>query len=130
MSIVGIGVDVVDLARFEAVVARTPAILERLFTPLEQLGASGHQLPLISLAGRFAVKEAVAKALGAPAGMEFHDCQVSHGGKPTLNITGTVAKVADSLGVTNWHVSISHDGPVAVAYVVAEARTQLLDTRE
>ncbi len=122
MAIVGIGVDVVDLARFEQVLARTPNMVDRLFTKTEQTSAQGHQLPLMSLAGRFAVKEAVAKAIGAPAGMEFHDCEVSNGGAPKVQITGTVKSVADELGVTHWHVSLSHDGPVAVAYVIAESR--------
>ncbi len=122
MAIVGIGVDVVDLARFEQVLARTPNMVDRLFTKVEQTSAQGHQLPLMSLAGRFAVKEAVAKAIGAPAGMEFHDCEVSNGGAPKVQITGTVKSVADDLGVTHWHVSLSHDGPVAVAYVIAESR--------
>lgn len=120
MAIVGIGVDVVDLARFEATIERTPAIVNRLFTSAEQHSAEGHRLATQSLAGRFAVKEAVAKALNAPAGLEFHDVQVSNGGKPTLTITGSVEKVATDLGVTDWHVSISHDGPVAIAYVIAE----------
>lgn len=120
MAIVGIGVDVVDLARFSSLVDRTPQIVDRLFTKEEQVGAEGHQLPVISLAGRFAVKEAVAKALGAPAGMAWHDCEVSNGGAPTISIKGTVAQVATKLLITNWHVSISHDGPVAIAYVIAE----------
>lgn len=120
MAIVGIGVDVVDLARFSSLVDRTPQIIDRLFTKAEQVSADGHQLPLISLAGRFAVKEAVAKALGAPAGMAWHDCEVSNGGAPTISISGTVAQAATKLSITNWHVSISHDGPVAIAYVIAE----------
>jgi holo-[acyl-carrier protein] synthase len=120
MAIVGIGVDVVDLARFTNLVDRTPQIVDRLFTKAEQVSAEGHQLPLMSLAGRFAVKEAVAKALGAPAGMAWHDCEVSNGGAPTISIRGTVADVAANLLITNWHVSISHDGPVAIAYVIAE----------
>lgn len=120
MAIVGIGVDVVDLARFSGVVERTPEIVDRLFTKTEQSSADGTQLPLVSLAGRFAVKEAVAKALGAPVGMNWHDCEVSNSGAPTISITGTVAQVAQSQGVTKWHVSISHDGPVAIAYVIAE----------
>lgn len=120
MAIIGIGVDVVDLARFEDVLARTPGIVDRLFTKAEQVSAQGHQLPLQSLAGRFAVKEAVAKALGAPAGMDFHHCEVSNGGAPQLTISGSVFEVAEAAGVTNWHVSISHDGPVAIAYVIAE----------
>jgi holo-[acyl-carrier protein] synthase len=121
MAIVGIGVDVVDLARFESILERTPNIVDRLFTKTEQHSAEGHRLATQSLAGRFAVKEAVAKALNAPAGLNFHDCQVSNGGKPTLTITGSVQDVANQLGVTDWHVSISHDGPVAIAYVIAEA---------
>lgn len=124
MAIVGIGVDVVDLARFARVVERTPGILDRLFTKGEQHSAEGHQLPLMSLAGRFAVKEAVAKALAAPAGMDWHDCEVSNGGQPQVTVAKTVAAVADSLGVTNWHVSLSHDGPVAIAYVIAENRNR------
>lgn len=120
MAIIGIGVDVVDLARFESVLERTPGIVDRLFTASEKTSAEGHELPLQSLAGRFAVKEAVAKALKAPAGMHFHDCEVSNGGAPELTISGSVQAVAERLGVTNWHVSISHDGPVAIAYVIAE----------
>lgn len=120
MAIVGIGVDVVDLVRFENVLERTPGILDRLFTKAEQKGAEGHQLPVQSLAGRFAVKEAVAKALSAPAGLNFHDCEVSNGGAPTITISGSVLEVAEAAGVTHWHVSISHDGPVAIAYVIAE----------
>ncbi|MDP4588941.1 MAG: holo-ACP synthase [Candidatus Nanopelagicales bacterium] len=120
MAIVGIGVDVVDLARFANLVERTPQIVDRLFTKAEQVSAEGHQLSVMSLAGRFAVKEAVAKALGAPAGMAWHDCEVSNGGAPTISIRGTVADAAANLLITNWHVSISHDGPVAIAYVIAE----------
>ena len=120
MAIVGIGVDVVDLARFANLVERTPQIVDRLFTKAEQLSTEGHQLSVMSLAGRFAVKEAVAKALGAPAGMAWHDCEVSNGGAPTISIRGTVADAAANLLITNWHVSISHDGPVAIAYVIAE----------
>ena len=116
----GIGVDVVDLPRFKDLVERTPQIVDRLFTKKEQVTSEGHQLPVNSLAGRFAVKEAVAKALGAPAGMAWHDCEVSNGGAPQISVHGSVAKVAEDQGVTNWHVSLSHDGPVAIAYVIAE----------
>lgn len=120
MAIVGIGVDVVDVARFAEVLERSDGIVDRLFTRDEQVRAAGHQLPITSLAARFAVKEAVAKALGAPPGLEFHDCQVTSEGRPSVTLTGTVADLAQRLGVTQWHVSISHDGPVAVAYVIAE----------
>lgn len=118
--IVGIGVDVVDVARFERQLERTPALRERLFTPAER------GLPLTSLAARFAAKEAIAKALGAPAGMQWQHCEVprpAHGdGRPEVRLFGTVQECADRLGVTHWHLTLSHDGPVAVAYCIAEAR--------
>jgi holo-[acyl-carrier protein] synthase len=118
---VGIGVDVVDLERFQAALQRTPALADRLFTPEEQVSARGHRLAAQSLAGRFAVKEAVAKALGAPHGLSFHDCQVSSGGQPQVTLSGPMAQAAQQQGVARWHASISHDGPVAVAYVIAES---------
>ncbi|MDO5634331.1 MAG: holo-ACP synthase [Micrococcus sp.] len=118
--IVGIGVDVVDLQRFAAQLERTPALRERLFTPQER------DLPLHSLAARFAAKEAIAKALGAPAGMMWQDCWIprpDHGdARPQVCMTGTVQQRSDELGITHWHLTLSHDGPVAVAYALAEAR--------
>jgi holo-[acyl-carrier protein] synthase len=115
--IVGIGVDVVDLVRFALSLERTPHLCDRLFTPDEQ-GA-----PAESLAAAFAAKEAVAKALGAPSGLEWHDVEVRHddSGRPFLLVIGTVAAVAAALGVARWHVSLSHDGGSAVAMVIAES---------
>lgn len=114
--ILGIGVDVVDVARFRAVLERTPALRERLFTEAER------PLPDDSLAARFAAKEAVAKALGAPAGLGHREAEIHRhpSGRPELRVSGRVAEVAYELGVKRWHVSLSHDGGVAVAYVIAE----------
>ncbi|MDP9846748.1 holo-ACP synthase [Streptosporangium lutulentum] len=114
--IVGIGVDVVDVARFEATLTRTPALRARLFTQAEGVLATA------SLAARFAAKEAVAKALGAPPGLRHLDAEVLSGehGRPELRVTGRVAEVARTLGVTRWHISLTHDGGVAIAYVIAE----------
>jgi holo-[acyl-carrier protein] synthase len=116
VTIVGVGVDVVDLARFEASLERTPALKERLFTAAEA------DLPVASLAARFAAKEAVAKALGAPKGLDWHDVEVVNddAGRPTMSVSGTVADAAARAGVTAWHLSLSHDGGWAVAMVVAE----------
>ncbi|GAA0960512.1 holo-ACP synthase [Actinocorallia libanotica] len=115
--IVGVGIDVVDVARFKASLERTPRLKERLFTEEER------KLPPLSLAARFAAKEALAKALGAPPGMRWTDAEVCKepSGKPTLHVRGTVADVATLLGVTSWHVSLSHDGGIATAVVIAEA---------
>ncbi|HEX3900927.1 MAG TPA: holo-ACP synthase [Mycobacteriales bacterium] len=115
--IVGIGVDVASLERFAESLERTPHLRERLFTDAER------EAKLESLAGTFAAKEAVAKALGAPGGLEWHDVEVRHdnGGRPYLAISGTVATAALDKGIDRWHLSISHDAGVAVAMVVAEA---------
>ena len=114
--IVGIGVDVADIARLHAALARTPALAGRLFADSER-----DQAPR-ALAGCFAAKEAVAKALGAPAGLRWTDAILRRDdrGKPVLETRGTVAAVAARLGVTRWHVSISHDAGICVAMVVAE----------
>ncbi|MBZ2197766.1 holo-ACP synthase [Occultella gossypii] len=114
--IVGVGIDVVDVARFLATLERTPRLRERLFTPSER------DLPPASLAARFAAKEAIAKALGAPGGMSWQDATVHRvtGGAPVVDLTGSVAAVADRLGITSWHLSISHDAGIASAVAVAE----------
>jgi holo-[acyl-carrier protein] synthase len=111
-----VGVDVVDVSRFGRTAARTPRLLERLFTSDERA------LPLASLAGRFAAKEAVAKALGSPGDLHWHDVEIlrAPSGAPVMTVTGTVAAAADRLGVRRWHLSLSHDAGVAVAMVVAE----------
>jgi holo-[acyl-carrier protein] synthase len=71
-GVVAVGVDIVAVDRFAAALARTPALAARLLTPAEQVTASGHRRSAASLAARFAAKEAVAKALGAPRGLEWH----------------------------------------------------------
>lgn len=115
--IVGVGIDVVDIERFAETLDRTPAIRERLFTELE-LGRSP-----ASLAARFAAKEALAKALGAPAGLLWVDVEVrtDSGGRPSLMLSGSVARRASQLGVVHMHVSMSHDAGIASAVVVLEA---------
>ncbi|NLS09097.1 holo-ACP synthase [Nesterenkonia sp. MY13] len=114
--IIGIGVDVVDVPRFAQQLERTPGLTKRLFTPAER------ELKLRSLAARFAAKEAVAKALGAPAGMNFQDCEVvcEPSGNPHIEVSGTVAEAAAARGIRTWHLSLSHDGDIATAMVIAE----------
>ena len=117
MGIVGVGVDVVEIARLARALQRTPGLAHRLFTPGEQ----GRPVP--SLAARFAAKEAVAKALGAPAGLRWRDAEIVPGerGRPRLALHGTVAQEADAQGIRRWHLSLSHDGGVATAVVIAES---------
>ena len=114
--ILGIGIDVCDIARFGESLDRTPALRSRLFTPAESTR------PLASLAARFAAKEAIAKALGAPGGLHWHDAEVVNeaSGRPLLELRGTVKARADELGVTSVHLSLSHDAGIASAMVVVE----------
>jgi holo-[acyl-carrier protein] synthase len=117
VAIVGVGIDVVDIARFEESLRRTPGLAERLFTADE----AGR--PLASLAARFAAKEALAKALGAPNGLAWHDAEVvsESSGRPLLSLRGTVAAHAAELGAVHVHLSLSHDAGIASAVVVLES---------
>lgn len=123
--IVGVGIDVVDIERFTAILQRTPRLVERLFTEPER------GLPPASMAARFAAKEAVAKALGAPEGLSWQDATVHRGddGRPHLSVTGTVAARAAELGIDTFHLSLSHDAGIASAVVVAERTTSHPDSR-
>ena len=115
--IVGVGIDVVDVARFEATLARTPGLLSRLFTETER------GLAPRSLAARFAAKEALAKALSSPVGLPWTDAWVERepGGRPRMELTGAAAARAAELGVAAVHVSLSHDAGIASALVVCES---------
>ncbi|MFC5502818.1 holo-ACP synthase [Lysinimonas soli] len=116
MSIAGIGVDVVDLARFDRAISRTPALRERLFV------AGERDKPLQSLAGRFAAKEAFMKALGESTGVRWHDMEVVQDGRgaPTILVSGAAAELVAARGIVGIHVSMTHDAGVAVATVVCE----------
>ena len=119
--ILGIGVDVCDVARFEESMRRTPSLAGRLFTDGERDRPAA--TATASLAARFAAKEALAKALGAPGGLAWHDAEVcsEDSGRPYLELRGTVRQRADRLGVVHVHLSLSHDAGIASAVVVLES---------
>lgn len=114
--ILGLGTDLVLVSRLESALERTPGLRDRLFHPAEQ------QLPIRSLAARFAAKEALAKAVGNPASLIWREILVAKDalGKPSLQIEGNSALVFAALGVTASHITLSHDGDYAVATVVLE----------
>jgi holo-[acyl-carrier protein] synthase len=113
----GIGVDIVDIARFEESLERTPGMRERLFTE-EELHTSEDRHPSF-LAGRFAAKEALAKALGVPEGLAWHDVNIrrADNGAPIMELNGIAKQRAGSGKI---HLSISHDGAMVVAMIVIE----------
>ncbi|MBA8816738.1 holo-[acyl-carrier protein] synthase [Microbacterium halimionae] len=115
--IVGIGIDLVDIPRFEAHISRTPKLLERLFSPAERV------LKPRSLAARYAAKEALIKALGGSDGVHWTEIEVTPeaSGRPWFTLTGSTAEVVAARGIDTLHLSMSHDVGFAVAYVVAES---------
>lgn len=120
-NVVAVGIDVVAVDRFAAALERTPSLGRRLFNADETVTSTGHPRGPASLAARFAVKEAVAKALGAPSGMDWHDCRVvtEDSGRPVLQVDQTVADAAAALGIVDWRISVSHDAGIAAAVVLA-----------
>lgn len=120
--IIGVGIDVAEIERFDAALRRTPQLAPRLFVEQELMLPGGERRGIASLAARFAAKEALAKALGAPGGLLWTDAEVyvEETGQPRLRVRGTVAARAAELGVRQWHVSLSHDAGVASAVVIAE----------
>ncbi len=115
--IVGIGVDLVDIARFERTIARTPRLVDRLFSGGERA------LKPHSLAARYAAKEALIKALGGSDGVHWTEIEITAeaSGRPVFTLTGSTATVVAERGITGLHLSLSHDAGLATAYVVAEA---------
>jgi holo-[acyl-carrier protein] synthase len=114
--IAGIGVDVVDLARFTRAIERTPRLRARLFTEAER------SLPVHSLAARFAAKEALIKALGGSEGVRWHDMEIvaDDEGDPGFVLHNVVQQDVRERGIAHIHVSMTHDAGVAMAFVVTE----------
>lgn len=121
--IVGIGVDVVDLARFERATDRTPGVLTRLFAESEQLD-NGVRRTLRSMAARFAAKEALIKAIGDSSGVRWHDMAVVSDdlGNPSIEVYNGLAQIVAAKDISRIHLSMSHDAGVAIAYVIAESK--------
>lgn len=132
----GIGIDLVDLPRFKATLERTPAVARRLFTERElagnqsfgsgssgSSGQSGSERGLVSLAGKFAAKEALYKALHVDGSirhaLSFHEAEIFNepNGRPAFLFYGALATL---LSGTKVHLSISHDGAMATAVVIIE----------
>jgi holo-[acyl-carrier protein] synthase len=125
LAIVGIGVDVVQVRRITESLERFGERMERrLFTEAELAYCRSFQDPLPHLAARFAAKEAVSKALGTgmSQGVGWKDFEVIQPGgrQPRLEFHGRGREVFDSLGCTAAHLSLTHDGGLAVATVVLE----------
>lgn len=116
--IVGVGVDLVHVSRFSRALERTPALKARLFAESER------HLSVRSLAARFAAKEALIKAVGHSTGFRWHDMVVvpDEERNPDFVLSGGVLEAVQARGIGHLHLSMTHDGDTALAFVVAEAK--------
>jgi holo-[acyl-carrier protein] synthase len=123
--IVGMGIDVAEVNRIQAVVeAQAERFLKRVYTPEEVAYCEQFKNKYERYAGRFAVKEAAMKALGTgwSRGVRWVDVEVvrQRGGRPTLALKGEAKNIADRMGVKNIAVSITHTAEQAFAQVIFE----------
>ena len=118
--------DLVDVTRFALALERRPALARRLFTARER--ADAHERPE-RLAARFAAKEAVLKSLGVGLGAApWHSIEIRRtpSGAPRVHLYGAAADLAHARGVQGWHVSLSHTGATAAAFVIASGAPEVL----
>jgi holo-[acyl-carrier protein] synthase len=121
VEIVGLGVDICEIARMERALARHPTMRDRVFTPDEIAYCESKGRPAESFAGRFAAREAVIKAIGGYRGRLWHDISVVRhpSGAPSIALTGNAKRRADALGLSRVLITVTHEKTNAIAFAVA-----------
>jgi holo-[acyl-carrier protein] synthase len=121
VDIVGLGVDLCEIARMERAISRHPTFRDRVFTPEEIAYCDSRARPAESYAGRFAAREATIKALGGYGGRRWQDISVTRhpSGAPAIRLDGNAKRRADALGVTEVLITFTHEKTNAVAFAVA-----------
>ena len=121
MEIVGLGVDICEIARMERALARHPTMRGRVFTAPEISYCDSKARPAESYAGRFAAREATIKALGGYRGKRWQDISVGRApsGAPSIVLAGNAKRRADGLGVSQVLITFTHEKTSAVAFAVA-----------
>ncbi|AEB75092.1 holo-ACP synthase [Clostridium botulinum] len=121
--IIGIGTDIVEIERIQKAINRNPNFITKLFTKNEIEYFKSRNMRPEFVAGRFAAKEAVSKALGTGfRGFEFKDIEIENNilGKPMVNLKGKAKKIDKKWGNYKIHLSISHGRENAIAYAILE----------
>jgi holo-[acyl-carrier protein] synthase len=122
LTVYGVGVDLCDVDRLRASMARTPGMRKRLFSAREQEYCDRRRDPAERYAARFAAKEAVLKALGVGLGAcALYDIEVVNekSGAPRVVLQASAARLAAEKGVTTWHLSLTHTSALAQATALA-----------
>lgn len=133
---VGLGVDIVEIARMQAILERSPHFAERVFSETERAYCDGTANPATHYALRFAAKEAVVKALGTgfAEGIGVRDIEVERAksGRPSAKLSGRALEVANEQGVRDLSLSLSftHTDAVACALAVTEASVRATEKRK
>ena len=121
MEILGLGVDLCEIARMERALERHPTMRARVFTPEEVAYCDSKARPAESYAGRFAAREAVIKALGGYRGKRWQDISVTRApsGAPAIRLEGSAKARADALGISKVLITFTHEKTNAVAFALA-----------
>lgn len=122
--IIGIGLDVCSIERMRRALERHgDRFFSRICSDPEREDLAANTDRAMHLAGRFAAKEAFAKALDGAPGVGWHDVQIrrSPSGRPQMILTGAAQDLASRAGAVRWHVSITHDAGIAAAVVILES---------
>ncbi|EPX57358.1 Holo-[acyl-carrier protein] synthase [Cystobacter fuscus DSM 2262] len=125
MAIIGLGLDICSVERIQRILdgARAERFLERVYTPAERELCNARSDKASAYAARFAAKEALIKALGAPKGLTWHDMEVVRaGGPPGFRLSG-VARVEMEKRRAEAFLALTHDAGVAAATVVLQERS-------
>lgn len=124
--VLGLGLDVCGVERLRGILQgpRAERFLARVYTPAERAHCAGRADAAFAFAARFAAKEALVKALGAPPGLSWQDMEVvrAEGGPPSFRLSGVAAQAMERLGAEAL-LSITHDAGVAAAVVVLQPRS-------
>src|SRR5918995_3445637 len=121
MEILGLGVDLCEIARMERAISRHPTFRDRVFTPEEIAYCESRARPSESYAGRFAAREATIKALGGYRGRRWQDISVSRhaSGAPAIRLDGNAKRRADALGVSEVLITFTHERTNSLAFAIA-----------
>jgi phosphopantetheine--protein transferase-like protein len=120
--IIGVGTDLVEIARFRLAMQRRAKLADRLFSEAEQEYAFRQKDPAKSLAARFGAKEAVMKAMGVGLWkFKLRDVEVvrARSGAPSIALHGRADEMAAERGVVGWQLSLTHTDTTALAVAIA-----------